>query len=102
VLVEQTVSVQVPAAEAADLDKLVRDLAADTETIESRAFDGGLVVTAVVTVVTATLPVLRSWLLARSQERRTTKVTIRGKQFQGYSADEVIAMLEADRQGKGS
>lgn len=92
-----TITVQVPAGEAEALEALIRDLSVDAEAelIESRAFDGGLIIMAVVSIATATLPVLKAWLLARSQERRSTKVTIEGKQFQAYSADEVIAILEA-------
>ena len=92
---EETITVQVPAAEAEELEALIRDMAVDTEPIDSRAFDGGMWITAVLTFTTTTLPVLKVWLQTRSQERRSTKVTIKGKQFQGYRADEVVAMLEA-------
>lgn len=98
---EETITVQVPASEAEELGALIRDMAVDTAPIESRAFDGGIVVTAIVTLTTTSLPVLKAWLQARSQERRSTKVTIKGKQFTGYSADEVIAMLDASREDKG-
>jgi hypothetical protein len=89
------VTVQLPSAERDDLEHLAAGLPERPVMVESRAFDGGTVLTALVALGPPALLVLRSWLRGRSEERRATKITVDGKQFEGYSADEVIAVLEA-------
>jgi hypothetical protein len=48
-----------------------------------------------VSVSAGTAAVLRTWLLARASARKSTKATIDGKHFEGYSKNEVVAIMEA-------
>jgi hypothetical protein len=91
--VGQAITIQVSATERAELESLVAELGAGSRLLTNRPFDGATLVAALVTLTTAGLPVLRSWLLGRSIERRSTKVTVNGRQFEGYSAEDVTAIL---------
>jgi hypothetical protein len=93
---ENTVIIQVPAADRADLDALASRLEAKPgDLLESQAFDGATMLTLLVSVSAGTAAVLRTWLLARASARKSTKATIDGKHFEGYSKNEVLAIMEA-------
>lgn len=93
---ERTVVIQVPATDRKDLNKLITQLAHEPgDVLESRAFDGATVLTLLVSVSAGTAAVLRTWLMARATTRKSTKATIDGKHFEGYTKDEVLAIMEA-------
>ncbi|GAB3757594.1 hypothetical protein GCM10027599_23910 [Yimella radicis] len=98
---DQDIAVQVAIAESEELKTLLLGFSAGEEPIQSRAFDGGLVVTGLLTLSTASLPVLKAWLIARADQKRSTKVIIGGKQFEAYSREDVIAILKAVEKSEG-
>jgi len=91
----ENISIHVPEEDKADLKSLMKQLDLDGEPFTSRAFDAVTLSVVLVPLTIRALPVLKAWLLARSEARRSTKVTIDGQQFEGYSADEVVKILES-------
>lgn len=87
------VAVSVALEDAADLERLLELMQSPGPAMESRALDGETVLTALLLVTTASLGVLRTWLLARSAERRGCVARIDGNTYQGYSSQEVIGLL---------
>ncbi len=87
--------VRVPTSDATELQVLQEQLPGLVKLGESRAFDGIIAVQALVTVTLASLPVLRSWLVKRAEHRKSTTVLWKGTQLTGYTAAEVIAIVEA-------
>ena len=95
---ERSMIIQVPTTDRKDLDKLITQLGCELgDVLESRAFDGATLLTLLVSVSAGTAAVLRTWLMARATTRRSTKVTIDGKHFEGYTKDEVLAIMGAIR-----
>jgi hypothetical protein len=96
---ENTVIIQVPAADRPDLEALASRLGAGPgDLLGSQAFDGASVLTLLVSISAGTAAVLRTWLLARANVRKSTKAIIEGKHFEGYTKDEVLAIMKALRQ----
>ncbi|MGR6320016.1 hypothetical protein Q2K19_25795 [Micromonospora soli] len=88
--------IKVPPLDEEALQQLVGALEdGDGEPFESRALDGGTLLTAIVTVGIPTISLLRTWMLARVAQRRGCIVQIDGQTFQGYSAEEVALVVEA-------
>ena len=95
---ERTVIIQVPSNNREDLLILAGQLEVETaDVLESHAFDGATMLTLLVSVSASTAAVLRTWLMTRAAARKSTKVTIDGKHFEGYTKDEVLAIMEAVR-----
>ena len=61
---------------------------------ESRSLDGETVATALVSIYVTGIPLFRAWLNARVAERKGCKVTIGGDVYQGYSADDVVKIID--------
>ena len=96
---ENTVIIQVPATDRPDLEALASRLGAGPgDLLGSQAFDGASVLTLLVSMSAGTAAVLRTWLLARANVRKSTKAIIEGKHFEGYTKDEVLAIMNALRQ----
>jgi hypothetical protein len=93
---ERTLIIQVPTTDRKELDKLITRLEHEPgDVLESRAFDGATVLTLLVSVSAGTAAVLRTWLITRATTRKSTKVTIDGKHFEGYTKNEVLAIMAA-------
>lgn len=76
----------------------LREFAATLENallVESRALDGDAAIQLVATVVLATIPVIRAWLLARSDRKKSTLISWNGNKIQGYDAAEVKEIIES-------
>ena len=92
---KQAIAIQVPVGDRADLDELAGHVGQSATILESQAFDGATVLTLVLSLSAGVTAVLRAWIVARADAHKSTKLTIDGKQFVGYSKDEVLAILDA-------
>lgn len=93
---DKTVTIQVPATDRKDLEALARDLDCRPDDIlGSQAFDGVTLLTLLVSVSAGTATVLRTWLTTRAAMRKSSKLILNGKHFEGYTKDEVLAMIAA-------
>lgn len=90
-----SIVVRVPNEDVSDLHALKTQLPNEVNIVQSRAFDGATVVQALTALTIAALPVLKAWLLARAEHRRSTTVIWEGKQLTGYSAEEVGSIVTA-------
>jgi hypothetical protein len=91
---ESLATVQVPAADAADLESL-RELSPDGELEHVHPFDGDAIVQILVTISAATLPYFQSWMDARVASRKSFEFRHRGTRIAGASADDVTKILKA-------
>jgi hypothetical protein len=89
------VSVQVPPEDRSALDDLLRSLDHSTEVTEVHPFDGETMVQSVLAVTAVSTPVIRAWLRARVDQRKTFRVVYDGVEYTGYTADEVEALVQA-------
>jgi hypothetical protein len=93
---DKTVTIQVPATDRKDLEALARDLDyGPDEILGSQAFDGATLLTLLVSVSAGTATVLRTWLTTRAAMRKSLKLILNGKHFEGYTKDQVLAMIAA-------
>lgn len=92
---ETLVIIAVPQRDAVELDELDRALGRTTPKSNSRALDGQTLVQAITAISLATLPVVRTWILARADHRKATTVAWGGNTLVGYSKDEVTEILDA-------
>lgn len=85
----------VPPAEAAELEELKATVEGTSQVVEARPFDGVVVAQILVPLTLATIPVLKAWLTARFDHRKSQTVVVRGMKFTGYSAEEVKELFES-------
>jgi len=100
-------AVEVPLDEERELVTLSDQLDVSELPVRSRALDGDTVARLVVAVTALSLPVLRAWLVARAEHRKSTIVSWGGRRFVGYSAKEVAELADVlsralDRDGDPS
>jgi hypothetical protein len=67
-----------------------------------RALDGDTVIQAVVAISTTSLITFRSWLLARVEKQKATKVSWQGRTLVAYSANDAIQICKALEESQGS
>jgi shikimate kinase len=94
-----TMSLQVPVDEVESLEELLRTLQAPSETSRLHPFDGETVVQAVVTLSGAAIPILRIWLRARVEARKSYRLVYDGTEYEGYDVKEIerlVQVLKAD------
>ncbi|WP_146081670.1 hypothetical protein [Clavibacter michiganensis] len=85
----QHVLISVPAEDAKDLAHLQEMLSEPGQLIESKPFDGVLMLQILVPVTLASVPVLKLWIKSRFELRQTQSVSINGMNFTGYSPKEI-------------
>lgn len=88
----------VPTSDSGDLSQLSQQIGASQDLLEQRYFDGSTFVEFIVPVVLsgAAWATLRTWILARADIRKATRVTLRGIELTGMNAKEaarIISML---------
>lgn len=91
---ETIIAVSVPIEDAKDLEQLIGE-SDSPPPIESRGLDGQTVVTVLLPFFLPVLPLVKTWITARVQQRKGCTVSIEGRKFNGYTADEVVKILEA-------
>ena len=96
------IAVKAPLEASSDLRELIRDLG-DVNAVpsESRALDGETLLTAIVSIGASTLPLLEAWLAGRTQRRQGATVQVQGMTFQGYTADEVVEIIQILKKNLG-
>lgn len=92
---EIVAAIEVPLDNEADLVTLSDQLHASQSPAHSRALDGDTVAQLIVTLSGLSVPVLRTWLVTRAQQRKSTVVSWKGRRFVGYSVKEVTELTEA-------
>jgi hypothetical protein len=90
-----SVVIQTPIADVDALNGLAVEFGSSRELLETRALDGGSVAAVVLPVTIASLSLLKAWMLARIDQKKSVKISWNGKTFQGYSAQEVSRITEA-------
>jgi hypothetical protein len=65
--------------------------------VESDAFDGVVMVQAVVTLTVASTPIVRAWLMARAEIAEQRSVTVDGNVYNGYTRRDVEKLMGAHR-----
>ncbi|MFF3639083.1 hypothetical protein [Streptomyces sp. NPDC002250] len=88
-------TIEVDLLDRDDLEQLAAHVDATPVVIEVRALDGDTLLQAVIAVTATALPVIRTWLLQRAENKKATVVSWDGNRIQGYSAKEVMGILEA-------
>ncbi|MEU7809583.1 hypothetical protein AB0B18_24275 [Micromonospora chalcea] len=102
------VVIKLPSGEQAALQELILALDSDGTPFESRALDGGTLITAIVTITAPTILTLRTWMQARVAEQRGCTAQFDGHTFQGYTDEDIsrlVSMLEkqlAEPRSQGS
>jgi hypothetical protein len=71
----------------------------EVEVFGSRAFDGDAVVQIVLGLSAATVTVVRTWLMTRVDRGKSFSVVWRGRRLVGYSADDVVKIIDAIERG---
>lgn len=87
-------AIEVPLDDEAELATLRDRLQAAMPPVHSRALDGDTVAQLVVSLTAISVPVLKTWLVTRAQQRKSTVVSWKGRRFVGYSVDEVAELAE--------
>jgi len=87
-------AIEVPLDDEAELAALREQLHSAMPPAHSRALDGDTVAQLVVTLTGMSVPVLRTWLVTRAQQRKSTVVSWKGRRFVGYSVQEVAELAE--------
>lgn len=85
----------VPPEGTADLEKLATQLAIQLPLVNSKQFDGLVMVQMLLPVTLVSISALKGWLLARIERQRTQEVVINGRRFKAYSAKDVERILGA-------
>ncbi|MFB7576275.1 hypothetical protein [Streptomyces sp. NPDC056165] len=88
-------TIEVDLLDRDDLERFVARVDPAPTVIEVRALDGDTLLQAVIVITLSTLPVIRTWLLQRAVNKKATVVSWKGNRIQGYSAEDVIGILEA-------
>jgi len=88
-------AIEVPLSDESELATLTDRLRTAGSVAHSRGLDGDTVAQLVLTLTAMSLPVLRSWLVARADHHKSTIVSWKGRRFVGYSAKEVAELTEA-------
>ncbi len=91
---ELITAIEVPLDDEADLAVLRDELQASMSPARSRALDGDTVAQLIVPLTALSVPVLRTWLVTRAQQRKSTVVSWKGRRFVGYSVQEVAELTE--------
>lgn len=86
--------VAVPVDDQAELAELVSSVAGASETVESRPFDGVVLVQTLVPLTIASLPLLKAWIVNRFEHKKAQTVVLDGMRFEGMSANDVKTLLE--------
>jgi hypothetical protein len=87
---------EVPAADSSELDLPDPQVLPRTEPVShASGLDGAHVLQASIVVTAGTVRVLRTWLLARTERLQNTRVVWNGREFHGYTAQEVELLLRA-------
>lgn len=90
----QHVVIAVPEAEALELARLQDTLPQNTTPIQSKPFDGVTMLQILVPVTVASIPIIKTWVKARFEHRKTQAISFKGMKFTGYSATEVKELIE--------
>ena len=83
--------VSVPVEESTDLEGL-KPLGTGEE-LGSQPYDGATIASVLVPLTSASVPVLRAWIISRFDAKKSQSVTIGGVKFEGYDAQEVQELL---------
>ncbi|TCO40517.1 hypothetical protein EV646_11758 [Kribbella antiqua] len=75
--------------EAAELEELTASVDGASEPVGARPFDGVVVVQAEIPLTAAAVAILKDWVKARFEQKKSQTVVVRGAKFMGYSADEI-------------
>lgn len=87
-------SVQVPPGDEATLAELAEQLGIDTDAvIRTHPFDGQEMLHLLVPASAAALTVLRTWIKSHYARAAHYRITYRGTEIIGYSADEVERLI---------
>jgi hypothetical protein len=96
-MTELVMAVQVPISDSTDLSEFSAFQVGSI--VEKRGLDGASVAEIIVVATGGSLGLLRSWLLARIDHRKSTTVSWNGRNLTGYSASDVeriVSALERD------
>jgi hypothetical protein len=93
------VAISVPASDRHELEDLCLKLEMNEEPFETRALDGDTLCTVVLSIYTATLPIVAVWLRARVTEKKNSSVSYKGVSIHGYTAGDATQILNILERG---
>lgn len=88
------VIVAVPMIDQTELAELISDVPGASDIVESRPFDGIVLVQTLIPLTLVSLPLVKAWITHRFEHKKAQTVVLDGMRFEGMSADEVKTLLE--------
>jgi hypothetical protein len=96
----ETFILGVPSEDRAELEKVIGEMGDPVELVEHRYFDASLYADALVNagVAAAGWDVLKTWIKARAEVRKATRISLNGIEVTAYSVREAEKMIAIIRE----
>lgn len=86
--------VGVPVDDQTELAELISAAPGASDPVQSRPFDGVVLVQTLVPLTLISLPTVKAWITHRFEHKKAQTVVLDGMRFEGMSAKEVKTLLE--------
>lgn len=94
------IAISVPAVDRDALAELAISANSTSRVFETRGLDGETFATVVIAIDASVVSVIKVWLTTRAERHKKSVVRIAGRDFRGYSPEEVLTILSRIAEGQ--